>query len=166
MILSDAVLSRRVREGSLKVEPFDEGCLTPNGLDLRIGEEAAYVLPGPEYASRKVLIDEELDIPANSVVLILTKERLEMPSDIVAQVNLRSTYARLGFVIPGTVVDAGFKGRLTLQVHSPPYPTVLPKGERFWHLIFFESYPASKGYQGRYQGGASLMEGAPAEPKR
>jgi len=164
LILSDAQIAKRVGDGSLKVEPFDGGCLTPNGLDLRIGGEAVFILPGPEYASKKVEFSRSLELPASSVVLLLTLERLGMPKDMVAHVNLRSTYARRGFLIPGTVVDAGYTGRLTLQVHSPPYPTSLAKGERFWHILFHESYPASRGYEGRYQNSEGVVEGNP--PRR
>jgi dCTP deaminase len=159
LILSDSEILRRVREGGLTVEPFDKACVTPNGLDLRVGGEAVFVIPGPEYSSRRVEFSENLELPDNSVVLLLTLERLRMPKDVVAHVNLRSTYARLGFLIPGTVVDAGYSGRLTLQVHSPPYPASLRKGERFWHLIFHESYPTFEGYSGRYQNSEGVVEG-------
>jgi dCTP deaminase len=159
MLLSDDQIARRIREGSLVVEPFDEKCLTPNGLDLRVGDEAALILPGPEYSSRRIKVEGGLELPANSAALLLTLERLEMPRDLVAQVNLRSTFARLGFLIPGTVVDAGYKGRLTLQVHSPPCPTSLARGERLWHLLFFEAYPVAKAYKGRYQESDGLVEG-------
>ena len=164
MLLSDLEIVKRVEGGSLKVSPFDRKCVTPNGLDLRIGEEAVILLPGSEYSSRKVGISDRLALPPSSVVLLLTLERLELPGDLVAHVNLRSTYARRGFLLPGTVVDAGYRGRLTLQVHSPPFPTELTKGERFWHLIFHESHPASSGYNGRYQDSEGIVEGFPGKP--
>jgi dCTP deaminase len=164
MLLSDLEIVRRVEEGSLKVSPFDRKCVTPNGLDLRIGDEAVMLLPGVEYASKKVAITDRLPLPPNSVVLLLTLERLELPADLVAHVNLRSTYARQGFLLPGTVVDAGYRGRLTLQVHSPPFPTELGLGERFWHLIFHESHPSSSGYRGRYQDSEGIVEGVPGKP--
>jgi dCTP deaminase len=159
MLLSDVEIERRMKDGSLKVTPFDRKCVTPNGLDLRIGDEAVILLPGPEYSSKKVAISDRLELPASSVMLLLTLEKLELPTDLVAHVNLRSTYARQGFLLPGTVVDAGYRGRLTLQVHSPPFPTVLMKGERFWHLLFHEAHPAASGYRGRYQDSEGLVEG-------
>ncbi len=164
MLLSDVEIEKRVAGGLLGVEPFDRASLTPNGLDLRVGGEAVFVVPGPEYSTRRVEFDDRLEIPSGSVVLLLTLERLRLPLDLVAHVNLRSTYARLGFLIPGTVVDAGYEGRLTLQVHSPPYPATLKKGERFWHVLFHESHPASKGYGGRYQSSSGIVEGIPERP--
>ena len=164
MLLSDAEIERRVKDGSLKVAPHDPKCLTPNGLDFRIGDEAVFLLPGPEYSSRKVAISARLELPASSVVLLLTLEKLELPVDLVAHVNLRSTYARLGFLLPGTVVDSGYRGRLTLQVHSPPFPTALARGERFWHMLFHEAYPAAAGYRGRYQDSEGIIEGMGGKP--
>jgi dCTP deaminase len=148
----------------LRVHPFDMACVTPNGLDMRIGGEAVLLLPGPEYAAKKVTFSDQLELPAGSVALLLTLERLGLPMDLVAHVNLRSTYARLGFLIPGTVVDAGYEGRLTLQVHSPPYPTSLRRGERFWHVLFHESHPVSRGYSGRYQNSEGVVEGVKRGP--
>lgn len=158
LLLSDSDIKARLRGGSLKVTPFAEDCLTPNGLDFRIGSEAVFIVPGPAYASRKVKVQEHLELPASSVLLLLTMEEVEMPDDLVAHVNLRSTFARKGFLIPGTVVDAGYKGRLTLQVHSPPYPTTLRRGERFWHLLFHEVRPVERSYSGRYQNSGGLVE--------
>jgi dCTP deaminase len=159
MLLSDAEIEKRVKDGSLKVTPFDRRCVTPNGLDLRIGDEAVLLLPGPVYSSKRVYISDRLELPAGSVVLLLTLERLELPADLVAHVNLRSTYARLGFLLPGTVVDAGYRGRLTLQVHSPPFPMSLARGERFWHILFHEAHPTESGYRGRYQDSEGIVEG-------
>jgi dCTP deaminase len=166
LLLSDVEIEKRVKDGRLEVKPFDRSCLTPNGLDMRIEGEAVFLLPGPEYASRKVEFTDQLELPSGSVVLLVTLERLRLPNDLVAHVNIRSTYARLGFLIPGTVVDAGYKGRLTLQVHSPPHPTLVRKGERFWHILFHESYPVSKGYGGRYQESEGLVEGVERRPNR
>jgi dCTP deaminase len=159
MLLSDAEIEQRVTMGSLKVTPFDRRCVTPNGLDLRIGDEALFLLPGSEYSSKKVSISNRLELPAGSVVLLLTLEKLELPADLVAHVNLRSTYARLGFLLPGTVVDAGYRGRLTLQVRSPPFPTTLTRGERFWHILFHEAHATASGYRGRYQDSEGIVEG-------
>lgn len=166
MLLSDNEILNRMEEGSLKVTPFNRACVTPNGLDLRIGGEAVILIPGPEYSSRKVSISDQLELPAGSVVLLLTLERMELPLDLVAHVNLRSTYARLGYLIPGTIVDAGYRGRLTLQVHSPPYPSTLKRGERFWHLLFHETSPVGKGYGGRYQDSVGIVEADGRTKKR
>ena len=82
-----------------------------------------------------------------------TLEYLELPNDAIAFVNLRSTYARLGLTIPPTIVDAGFRGQLTIEVVGSEFPIKLKSGERFLHLIFAKTLtPVEKPYRGKYQG--------------
>jgi dCTP deaminase len=58
-----------------------------------------------------------------------------MPEDVVGLANLRSTLARLGLVIPPTVVDAGFEGNITIEVvNESPNTIVLKRGMRFLGL--------------------------------
>lgn len=159
LLLSDSEIRRRLSAGSLKIEPFSDDCITPNGIDFRVGGEALFILPGPKYKTEKVAFEDRLELPADSVVLLLTLEEVKMPPDLVAHVNIRSTFARMGFTVPGTVVDAGYRGRLTLQVRSPPYPSALKKGERFWHLLFHEVNAVTRPYGGRYQGSVGIEEG-------
>ncbi|MGC8969045.1 MAG: dCTP deaminase [Conexivisphaera sp.] len=157
MILSDAEISRLVGSGRLVIRPFEPSNLTPNGIDLSVGEEAM-IMEAPSGGARLRLDPgAELRIPPGSSVLILTEEYLELPSDIVGIVNLRSTWARRGLLIPPTVVDAGYRGRLTLAVRGPPYALSVRRGERVWHLLLAESHPAGTPYSGRYQGSTGLV---------
>ncbi len=162
MILSDSEILRLMASGRLSIRPFDESQLTPNGVDLAVGEEAM-IMDG-ESSGRRLSLGEgsELEIPPCSHVLVATREYLEIPPDVVGLVNLRSTYARKGLVIPPTVVDAGYKGRLTLAIRGAPYPLRVAFGERIWHLVLVESHKASRPYSGKYQGSLGLV----AAPKR
>lgn len=159
MILSDSMIEKLVDEGRLIIRPLKPDSITPNGVDLSIGDEAMMMMEAPEPRSTSIRIEDELVIPPNFHILILTEEYMEMPNDIVGIVNLRSTYARRGLLIPPTVVDAGYKGRLTLAVRGAPHPIHVKKGERLWHLILLESYPAKRPYSGKYQNSTVLMPG-------
>lgn len=159
MILSDRVIKKLVREGALVVKPFREENLTPNGLDLTVGEEAVVMLESATPKPVRLVVNDSLVVPPHSHVLVLTEEYLELPSNVVAIVNLRSTYARRGLVIPPTVVDAGYKGKLTLAVRGGPHPVEVKRGERLWHLVFYESHEVEKPYEGRYQGSTRLEPG-------
>ncbi|HEU16319.1 MAG TPA: dCTP deaminase [Nitrososphaeria archaeon] len=156
MILSDVEISRLVSSGRLVIRPFDESMLTPNGIDLSVGEEAMIM----ESASggRRVDLEREIDfeLPPGSHVLVVAEEYLELPPDVVGTVNLRSTYARRGLLIPPTVVDAGYRGRLTLALRGAPYPLRIRRGERIWHLLLLESHPVGRPYSGKYQGSTGL----------
>mgnify|MGYP001770712067 FL=1 len=139
------------------IRPFDESMLTPNGVDLSVGEEAM-VMEGPAGGRRVELpLQAELEVPPGAHVLVVTEEYLELPPDVVGLVNLRSTYARRGLVIPPTVVDAGYRGRLTLALRGAPYPLRIRRGERIWHLLLLESHPVGRPYSGKYQGSTGLV---------
>lgn len=91
-----------------------------------------------------------------------TRELVTLPNDLMAFVQLRSTWARRGIMLPPTIVDAGFHGTLTLEIAAfgAKYPddvrdyyTVdLPVGQRFVHLIFAKLTNPTTPYRGKYQG--------------
>ncbi|RLG59410.1 hypothetical protein DRN86_04285 [Candidatus Geothermarchaeota archaeon] len=63
-----------------------------------------------------------------------------------------STYARLGCFIPPTIIDAGFKGQLTIEMVGGEFPVELKAGERFLHVVFAKlTSPVQKPYKGKYQ---------------
>jgi len=68
-------------------------------------------------------------------VLLHTSEYVELPGYVAGLANLRSTYARLGVYIPPTVVDAGFKGQIVIEVVGSAFPVKLYAGDRFLHLV-------------------------------
>jgi len=71
----------------------------------------------------------------------------------MAFVNLRSSFARLGLLIPPTIVDAGFEGQLTIELIGSSFPVKLKKGTRFLHLIFDRTLtPVEYPYRSKYQG--------------
>ena len=146
MILSDREIKRRIEEGSLVVEPFTEEDLSPNGIDFRLGEEIADLGNNERYST-----DREVVLKPNSSYLAITLQKVEMPLNLIAIVTLKSTWARAGCYISTTVIDAGYRGRLTLAFHTGPKEVKVKKGTKIWHLIFIECYPSS-GYKGKYQG--------------
>ncbi|MCD6508829.1 MAG: dCTP deaminase [Thermoprotei archaeon] len=163
MILSDFDLRNYVTSGRLVIRPFSKEILRENGVDLRIGYEMARlrrldaVLDLSEATEddlrRYYTIEhgKEFVITPGEHVLVCTLEYLEMPSDLMGFVELRSTFARLGLVMPPTIIDASFKGQLTLEVRGGPFPVKLKAGMRFAHVIFAKLMnPVEKPYRGRY----------------
>jgi dCTP deaminase len=135
MILSGADIRQYIKFGNLKFIPeLQEDQFQQNGIDL-ILEEVDRV--GIGYAGFS---------------LGSTRERVEMPNDLMAFVQLRSTFARLGFILPPTVIDAGFHGTITLEIGKFGEYTMLPLGVRFAHLIFAKLTSPTEPYRGKYQG--------------
>ncbi|RLF22680.1 MAG: dCTP deaminase [Thermoprotei archaeon] len=165
MILSDFDLKAYLRSGRLRVTPFDEEIIRENGLDLRIGDEIARFINSSVVVdienTRRSEIEEAYVVERGDVfiiepyehVLISTLEYIEMPPDLMGFVELRSTYARLGMLMPPTIVDASFRGQLTLEVRNGPFRIKLKRGARFAHIIFAKLLnPVEKPYSGKYQG--------------
>ncbi|KKM81402.1 hypothetical protein LCGC14_1330160 [marine sediment metagenome] len=106
------------------------------GLDLRLQESIA-LMPG-------------------KFTLGLTAEIVRMPNDLMGFCNLRSSWARRGIIIPPTIVDPGFRGRLVIEmVNFSEEMIVLQEGERFLHLIIAKvtgAIPYCGQYQNQYMG--------------
>lgn len=137
MILSGADIHQYMRYGGLEFWPeLEPEQFQQNGVDL-ILESVTHSLIGPTTPPH--------------YTLGVTRESVNMPNDLMAFVQLRSTWARRGIILPPTVVDAGFRGQITLEIAA--FCTIdLPVGERFAHLIFAKLASPSEPYAGRYQG--------------
>ena len=163
MILSDRELEGYIRRGILVVKPLGRETIRENGLDLRLGENFAIIRSLKEtlnirgrvkienyYKIRKA---KSFTLKPNERVLVSTLEYIEVPPNLIGFINLRSTFARLGLILPPTIVDGGFKGNLTVGLVGGSFPVKLYAGERFLHLIFAKlASPVKKPYKGKYQG--------------
>jgi len=144
LILSGRDIAWYVKTGKLKIEPVTADQFQQNGIDLILED-----VQGHEKYFTK-----------GNFVLGTTREFLSLPDDLMAFVELRSTWARKGILIPPTIVDAGFRGNLTLEIVS--YSDVLvPYGERFAHLIFGRLTSPSSPYNGKYSGQRGITESIP-----
>lgn len=134
MILSGADVRQYLGHGGLSFEPeLHEDQFQQNGVDLILDRV------------------EQKQLNAGEFTLGTTAEYITMPNDLMAFVQLRSTWARRGILLPPTVVDAGFKGNITLEI-AVFRQQKLPIHERFAHLIFAKLCSPSEPYGGKYQG--------------
>lgn len=162
VILSDFDLLNYIRSGRLKIEPFEESVVRENGLDLRIGNEVARMVNSKDVLDvrngniegfYKIERGNSFVIKPNEHLLLHTVEYLKLPTDIMGFVNLRSSYARIGLMIPPTIVDANFMGQLTIELCGGNFPVRIYAGDRFLHVVFAKlSSIVEKPYSGKYQG--------------
>jgi dCTP deaminase len=164
VILSDFDLMNYIKSGRLVIEPFSEAIVRENGVDLRLGDEIARLIPSETPLDTnatemdlstyfRVERGDSFIIRPYEKVLLTTLERVRLPNDVMAFVELRSSFARLGLTLPPTIVDAGFEGNITLEVEGSAFPIKLHKGQRFAHVIFAKTLnPVERPYRGRYQG--------------
>ena len=175
MILSDADILRRLEAGDLVVEPLDDPDLQiqPASIDLRLGREflefkranIPCIHPDSEqevdeYVEETVIEDgDEFILHPGDFVLGTTKERVEIPADLLAHVEGRSSFGRLAVVIHATagVVDPGYCGQITLELSNlGTAPVALKPGTRISQLIFTElkteaERPYGEGRGSKYQ---------------
>ncbi|MEL9939463.1 MAG: dCTP deaminase [Ignisphaera sp.] len=164
MILSDFDLINYIKSGRLVIEPFSDEIVRENGLDLRIGDEVCILnevntVLDPYDANVDIntfyncfKIDEIVFEP-RKIYLATTVEYIKVPPELMAFVELRSTFARMGLSIPPTIIDGGFEGQITIEIHTSTFPIKIRKNTRFLHIVFSKvSTPIQKPYTGRYQG--------------
>ncbi len=130
MILSDKDIEKLLAEKKIIIDPLDDNLIGPSGIDLRMGYqmrifkdiETEYLNPfDPESEGVTELVEPEegrFILYPDQLVLATTLERIEMPEDLVARLESRSSLTRLGLVILGTSgsVEPGFRGHLTIPI--------------------------------------------------
>ncbi|WP_436909502.1 dCTP deaminase [Halosimplex marinum] len=166
MILSDADILRRLEAGELVVEPLDDPDIQiqPASVDLRLGREflefqhanIPCIHPNSEqetedYTDRvEVPEDGEYILHPGDFVLGTTHERVEIPDDLIAHVEGRSSLGRLAIVVHATagLCDPGYKGQITLELSNlGTAPVALTPGMRISQLTFTElKTPADRPY--------------------
>jgi dCTP deaminase len=129
-VLSDGTIRRLVDEGRVVIDPWDPGLVQPASVDLRLGDSfrvfhnhraAAIDLRDPPLnLTEEVVVrgDEPFVIHPGEFALGRTQEHVEIPDDIVARIEGKSSLGRLGLIVHATAgfVDPGFKGTLTLEI--------------------------------------------------
>ena len=127
-ILPDHEIINRMEKGSLSIEEFSPQSITPNGYDLRIAEISVRGSGSTNQGT--------VSIPPRTMFYVSTIESVGLPSDICAQLWLRTTWIRRGIMSSFGKVDAGFKGTLTLGAFNATDDFIdLPIGERFCQMV-------------------------------
>ncbi|MBS3761352.1 dCTP deaminase [Halodesulfurarchaeum sp.] len=184
MILSDRDIRSRLDDGDLVVEPLDDPELQiqPASVDVRLGQEFLEFrrtnIPSihpqedeqvGEYVSETVIDEgEEFILHPGDFVLGTTKERVEIPDDLVAQVEGRSSLGRLAVVVHATAgfVDPGFRGRITLELSNlGTAPVALSPGMRISQIVLTELTSPAESPYGSERGSKYQDQGGPAASK-
>ncbi|HLZ60263.1 MAG TPA: dCTP deaminase [Ktedonosporobacter sp.] len=176
MILSDRDLVARLARGEIKIlpAPDPEVQIQPASIDLRLGYDfqtfnhthQALIDPADPESFRQLTTmahlqeSERFIVHPGEFVLATTLEQVEIPDDLVARLEGRSSIGRLGIVIHSTAgyIDPGFKGAITLEISNLGRIAVaLYPGMRICQIAFEEmSSPVSEGYgvkrTAKYQG--------------
>lgn len=162
MILSDQTIKRYLNEGKLKIEPLGKSAVQPASVDLTLGshflvidENSMETITMRSEIKYREMDVQEITLPPHSFLLATTQETIELPHDLTAFVEGRSSIGRMGLFIENAGwVDPGFKGRITLELYNAnSLPIKLESGRRICQLVFCKmESPALETYKGKYQG--------------
>ena len=187
-VLSDGTIRRLVEEGRIRIDPWDAGMVQPASVDLRLGPsfrvfhnfrvESIDLAEPPTNLTEHVQVgpDESFVIHPGEFVLGRTEERVELPDDVVARIEGKSSLGRLGLIVHATAgfVDPGFRGTLTLEITNlTRVPIVLWPGKPIAQLSFMTldrgaerpyGHPdLGSHYVGQVEATESRYEGGPAQ---
>ena len=162
MILSDKTLMKMLEEKTLVVEPLEKEQIQPASIDIRLGNTFSIVEDTStgiinlenEIKYKTITTDSYILLP-NQFVLATTMEYFDLPNDLTAFVEGRSSLGRMGLFIQNAGwVDPGFKGEITLELYNANRCAIeLKAGRRVGQLVFAKmDDTALNPYNGKYQG--------------
>src|ERR671922_2119343 len=132
MVLSDTTIARYLEDGRIEIDPFDEELIQPSSVDVRVDRffrvfhNARYPFidvkePQEELTELvEVADDQPFILHPGEFVLGSTLERIQLPDDLVARLEGKSSLGRLGLLIHSTAgfVDPGWDGHVTLELSN------------------------------------------------
>ena len=131
-VLSDGTIRRLIEDGRIKIDPYDAALIQPASIDLRLGDSfrvfhnhraaAIDLREPPSGLTEEVVLhgEEAFVIHPGEFCLGRTLEWVELPDDIVARIEGKSSIGRLGLIVHATAgfCDPGWKGTLTLELNN------------------------------------------------
>ena len=172
-VLSDRDIRAALEAGQIRLDPYDPSDLQPSSVDLHL-DRSFRVFRNNRYAFIDVRAvqpdltellriedDEPFILHPGEFVLGQTVEWVELPVDLVARLEGKSSLGRLGLLIHSTAgyVDPGWKGNLTLELSNVAnLPIALYFGMRIGQISFLRlTSPVDRPYgspelRSRYQG--------------
>lgn len=162
MILSDKTLIKMLKEHTLVVESLKMEQIQPASIDIRIGntysvveDSSSGIIDLDDEIMYKQITAEKYILLPGQFVLATTMEYFELPDNLTAFVEGRSSLGRMGLFIQNAGwVDPGFKGEITLELFNANRCAIeLSAGRRVGQLVFAQlDDKALNPYRGKYQG--------------
>lgn len=164
MILGKIEVLKLIKEGKIKIEPFEEKSVGPASIDLTLDNKIrVFVLKDKKISINDGLdylsITKEVDITKgyllkpNELVIGMTKEKITLPDNLCAWLNSRSKFARVGFMshISAPFMQPGISNRQALEIFNAGNEVIeLLPGVKVCQLIIEEVKGGVK-YTGRYK---------------
>ena len=141
MVLSDRSIKKELAKGRIVISPLDPEDIQPASVDLHLdGNILVFANSRRPYIDVKESLedltqmveiqeDQPFILHPGEFVLGSTLENIELPDDLVARLEGKSSLGRIGLVIHSTAgfVEPGWTGHMTLdrsnlaRLHIPIY---------------------------------------------
>ena len=186
-VLSDGTILELVASGRIRIDPWDPALVQPASVDLRLGDSfrvfhnhrtsAIDLRQPPVNLTEEVVAsaEEGFVIHPGEFCLGRTLEWVELPTDIVARIEGKSSLGRLGLIVHATAgfCDPGWRGTLTLELANlTRIPIKLYPGLLIAQLSFMAlDRPARRPYGSEalgshYQGQVAATESRYGTPRQ
>jgi dCTP deaminase len=151
VVLSDGDIRAEIEAGRIVIEPYVPEAVQPSSVDLHLdnrfrvfrNSRYPYIDVREEQPELTELVeirdDEPFILHPGEFVLGSTLERVELPNDVVARLEGKSSLGRLGLLIHSTAgyVDPGWEGNLTLELSNVAnLPITLYDGMKIGQISF------------------------------
>ena len=166
VVLSDRDIREEISKGNISIDSLSDDQIGSSSVDLRLGNEfrifrhseVTHIDPREgKFDHLMELVDKKDEdafiIHPGEFILATTREYVKVPDNMIARLDGRSSWGRLGIVVHSTAgsVHPGFEGKLTLEMANiSKVPVKLWPGSRICQLTFERmSSPAENPYNKR-----------------
>lgn len=164
-ILSRDEILKLIRNGEIKIEPFDESQVGPGSIDLHLGNKFRvfkkthgifHVKDDVDHKEITKLVEikdgDYFLIMPGELVHGITKETIRLPENICGRIEGRSRFARIGLLthLSSGFIQPGSENKVVLEIANlSPIPLALYPGVKICQVVLEEVKGKAK-YKGRY----------------
>jgi len=124
------------------------------GLTERDSAKSQQLLEYKEDKTQSILMQP------GEAFLVTTREKVNMPANLTANMWLRSTLYRSGIILSGGNVAPGYCGELSFLFYNAGQAEMeIELGARVVHIMFYEILGSANEYRGQWKGGRVTSHG-------
>jgi dCTP deaminase len=144
------------------VSPYDDARIEQCAYALGVASEYAITSAEDGGVKRIASAREHITIPPGHFALLLSEERVSIPSNAIALISMKAKFKLRGLInVSGFHVDPGFSGRLKFAVYNAGAMAVdLEPGQRLF-LIWYSDLDQST--EAVYAGSHQAQDGITAD---
>lgn len=149
MFLTGRELKERISVGKIRIDPFDDGELSPYGYYIHCGDEiwtekiphttsSSHVFQDVDTPYRQVKVNGSFIIPPHRAVIVSSLETVYIsPHDIGIPTPIPTDPRRPPLIIQPPILHPSWGGKILFTVFNPtPYRVRISVGERMFLLSF------------------------------